>query len=442
MQDGYRNLIERQTRIPAWVRWIELLVICAVVLGLAWLARPEDPFFLGGPFPWPLLAPVLVALRYGFFAGFIAVALEALILVGVVQHLELNLATLPYSYLVGLAATTMLVGEFRDYWQRQIDVLKQSNAYRQIRLDEFTRNYHLLKVSHDRLEMQLAGSGQSLREALRHLQRQLQKADTATFTPQAAKSALDILAEYGSLQRAALLVVEGGILMPGPVAEIGGMTEVDLDDHLVHRCLEIRQLVSIRPELQGKKLDFDTRYLAVIPLLDSEETLRGLVVVQLMPFFAFEDKTLRLLAVLAGRIADFMHFHEMVPGEDDEDAIVFWANLKRALLDRVLYQVPGSLMLMRVTPSDEGERFIELVESIRRGLDLILIRQGDPVQVLVLLPLTDELGLAGYRQRLDDRVREVLGRTVLDLPVSLHRHTLSTEQALAAFLKEHGIHGQ
>ncbi|RMF17141.1 MAG: hypothetical protein D6758_06830 [Gammaproteobacteria bacterium] len=441
MQEGFRNLTERDRRAPAWVRWAETVLIVAVVLGMCAWIRPEDPFYITGGFPWPLLATVLVALRYGFFTGFMAVVLELLVFVSVTDLQQLALASLPYSWLVGVVAITMLVGEFRDYWQRQIDKLRQSNAYRQIRLDEFTRNYHLLKVSHDRLEMQLAGSGQSLREALRHLQKQLRQSGESGLTPAVARTALDILAEYGSLQRAALLEVREGLLMPEPLAETGGLDEVDVDDDLIHHCMEILAVVSIRPELQGNQLDFSTRYLAAIPLLDAEQHLRGVIVIQLMPFFAFEDKTLRLLAVLAGRIADFIHYHEMVPEAESEEEMLFRANLKRALADRQAHDVPGSLICLEIEPGDEGERLADLVERMRRGLDLVLRQSGHPIRVWVLLPLTDELGMAGYRQRLEDRVKEELGLSLLELPVTVHRHSLSTPEALQQFLEAHGDGG-
>ena len=46
----------------------------------------------------------------------------------------------------------MLVGEFRDIWDRRLERLDLANDYRQLRLDEFTRAHHLLRISHDRLE--------------------------------------------------------------------------------------------------------------------------------------------------------------------------------------------------------------------------------------------------------------------------------------------------
>jgi hypothetical protein len=153
--------------------WLETAAICiaAVVLGL--VVSPDDPFFTRqGSFPWTLLAPLLIGLRYGFLQAFVAALL--LIIANYILVLFFEQAQWQFSTAasLGMLLSAMLTGEFRDIWERRINRLGMSNEYRQARLEEFTRNYHVLKLSHDQLEQESAGQTRSLRSALMEVQQQ------------------------------------------------------------------------------------------------------------------------------------------------------------------------------------------------------------------------------------------------------------------------------
>ena len=142
--------------------WLETPLLTALVLGLCYWLHPADPLFLQG-FPWPILAPLLLAVRYGFLQGACSAAL--LVLAALVLH-RLGMpgyVQLPGSFIVGVLVSSMVVGEFRDLWGRRLERLQTANEYRQYRLDEFTRAYHVLRSSHERLEQRVAGSDTSLR---------------------------------------------------------------------------------------------------------------------------------------------------------------------------------------------------------------------------------------------------------------------------------------
>ena len=74
----------------------------------------------------------------------------------------------------------MVAGEFRDIWGRRLHRLEGAYQYRAERLEEFTRSYQLLRLSHDRLEQTVANSGFSLREGIMRLQSALETIDGLT----------------------------------------------------------------------------------------------------------------------------------------------------------------------------------------------------------------------------------------------------------------------
>ncbi len=438
----YRNLVEALKQLPPWMPAFETAVVSFFGLALCWWAEPSDPYFVLAVYPWPIIAPVLVALRYGFFYGTISVAIIDISLVIAIQQQWVDYSTIPYSYLVGMALTTMLVGEFRDFGQRQLEVLRQSNLYRQVRLDEFTRNYHLLKVSHDRLEQQLAGHGQSLREALRLLQRRFSHKLSETINTKQGRQILELLSQYTYLQAVALVNVVNNKVVPKSIAELGGVYEVEPKDPLVVQAIKERRLMAVPVNKDGQLEPFDSQYIVAAPIIDSENNLYGLVVVKRMPFFALTSHTLTLLAVLVGRIADFINYSKYHDNAEDEEQQWFAVNLIRAALDAEQVQVPSSLLLIRFNSDETAERVTALIKDIQRGLDLVIrCHKEKSNEQLILFPLTDELGLAGYKLRLAQVVRERLGKDLDSMDMELRQHSISNRSELALFLKLEGIDG-
>lgn len=133
--------------------WLETIIITLAAMLLGYLYSPADPLLVKTDFPWMIFAPLLVSLRYGFLPGLLS---ASLILAGLlISNLVLQ-ESLSTSYLVGMLLVTFLAGEFRDTWHKKITALHVANEYRQYRLDDFTRSYRLLKVSHDDLELRTA----------------------------------------------------------------------------------------------------------------------------------------------------------------------------------------------------------------------------------------------------------------------------------------------
>ncbi|MCB2572710.1 hypothetical protein KQ718_16095, partial [Listeria monocytogenes] len=108
-------------------------------------------------------------------------------------------------FIVGVLLCAMLVGEFRDIWERRLERLELANEYRQLRLDEFTRAHHILRISHDRLEQRVAGNDQRLRSSLLGLRQLLRELPGEEAPLDArAETVLALLAQYGSLRIAGL----------------------------------------------------------------------------------------------------------------------------------------------------------------------------------------------------------------------------------------------
>lgn len=400
---------------PAWLRWLETLAVTALFLGLGAWNRPEDPFYLTGNFPWPALAPVLAGLRYGFFTALVS-ALLVLGALGISYRVGLApVADFPYVWCIGVLAFSLLAGEFRDFWGRRLEKLEASNRYREVRLEEFTRNFYLLKVSHDRLEQQIAGSTGSLREALRRLYQETAYARGAGLTQETGELLLNMLIRYGQLQSAAIYPVVGPGLADTPIAHIGAYHDVRPDDPLLMHAVEEKKLVSIQTEYRDKLSDLDTDLLLALPLIDSRQTLIGMVAIKAMPFFNFQPRTLRLLAILTGHMADMIQEQQLQPDAATAEWRHFLFQLSRSSHDAAQHGLPASLIRLGFAQDGPFERVAERVQRLRRGLDVIAELPAELGKGLaLLLPLTDELGQAAYLQRLDEDLREHTGQTLAE----------------------------
>lgn len=402
-QDSY-------SRLRPLLHWAETLVITAVCLGLGAWVRPADPFYLDGGFPWPAFGPLLVGLRYGFFMALVS---AVIILSGLGLHLRLSPGAetmFPLAWAVGILVLGTLAGEFRDYWERQRQQLDAANQYRHSRLEEFTRSYYLLKVSHDRLEQQLAGSSRSLREALRRLYTDIAGQPDERLNPSTANAMLQLLVRYGQIQVAGWFAVSGDQPDAEPLATIGAFQRTNRDDPLLRHALAERVMVTVQTEYRQQQTHIDSTLLAAIPFIDSENRLIGVCAIETMPFFSFEPRTLRFLAILSGHMADIITEPALTDTTGTPEQRALWRQLSRVQRDARQHDLPACLLVMTMPVTQQSRQACEHIRRIRRGLDTIAeYHTEERHQVVVLMPLTDELGLAGYQQRLEDGVREQLG---------------------------------
>ncbi|WP_047537238.1 PelD GGDEF domain-containing protein [Pseudomonas sp. 11/12A] len=395
------------------VSWLETFLVTGLAIGLGLWLTPEDPMQMHGGFPWPILAPLLLGVRYGFVRGLLSAVLLVMAVFALRFSGHAGYAELEPSWIVGVLVCGMLVGEVRDLWERRLERLQMANDYRQYRLDEFTRAHQILRVSHDLLEQRVAGSDQSLRSSLLGLREKLRvMPEEGDALGALADPIVAVLGQYGALRVAGLYRVDdhAGHLLPKPLATIGVMGDLDTEDGLVKLCLERGELVSVRQELidAGGSAQFSSLQ-ACIPLIDAEGRLLAVLAVRHMPFFAFQDRTLSLLALLAGHIADLLLRDTQVLQLVNADAQHFTLQLKRSLVDVEQHKLSAGLFAFEMTRANE--ELTRLLERSQRGLDLHLpLRNNrDHQLLLVLLPLTSPQGTEGYLSRINLLIHEHFG---------------------------------
>lgn len=396
---SYNSYIIPTRANNTWVTWGETLVITFLALILGYFFSPQDPFLLDADFPWMLFAPLLVAVRYGLLPSMLSVGC---ILIIVVLTTGSQQSALPINYMVGIVLATFLVGEFRDLWLKKIIMLQRANEYRQYRLDDFTRSHRLLQVSHDNLELRVAGGKRSLRNILQGLRSNLSTVEVSQQAKlnEIAEQAMQIFIEHASFTSATLYqVTSNKEVSSTALSSIGNMPQVSTDDILFTACLKTKQTVSVRDELLDRA-DNPSQLKVCVPLLDTEQNWVGILAIAKLPFFSLTDQTLNLLTLLAGYIADTVYIDHKVLKLVDSKSQIFSQHLKRSIIISNNNKLDAALCAFEITKSNP--QLQSVLESSQRGLDLQLelINSRDHYTLLVLLPLTSNRNVESYLERI------------------------------------------
>lgn len=424
-------------RRPAAV-WIEtgLLVLLVPLLGL-WL-NPADPLFVRTGFPWAVLAPLVAGLRYGFAPGFGAAAALGFVSVAAwkgILPLHFPAGELSAERTVGLLLCGMITGEFSGLWRRRIEAIESQQAHQRVRFETFVRSYQALRISHDLLESRVGGAAPTLREALRAL------GDLPAG--QDAGKILELFATFAQLRQGAIFLAAepDGPLSDRAAAHLG--PPPDLDDPLIAEALRRHEVVAYESAL-GATTTAGRSHAVVLaaPLEDVEGRLWGVIAVTDLPFSAYDAEAPGRFAALAGHVADRLAFHAPERAGDDrreEDVQAFVRRLRRAAHERRAHGLASGVVQLAV----EGKRAAEIAETIarqRRVTDQVLTyrRRDGRATVTLLLPMTDDMGVARYLGRVEAAVRAATGTSLAEAGVRVVQHAAIDDDERMAQLELDG----
>lgn len=435
--------LTNQIRVSSKVAWVETILITLIIPLFGYWINKDDPFFLKHSFPWILFAPLLPAMRYGFGHGFVSsIILISLITLGW-RFGILPFNNFPGGFILGLLMISMLVGEFTDMWLRQLGKQDVINRAQRKRLDEFTRNYQLLKVSHDRLENRLASSTNSLREALVNLKIKAKNLDgSKSILKNVSVDILTMMADYSYVQSANIFQVEADKLINTmPFASLGKSILVDSYNSLIRKTIETRQLVSINHEVYEDNNDLENKnnILAAAPIIDVEGHIWGIVVIHEMPFVAFHYENLQLIAVLCGHIGDLISHAEQRYSYGNSKGAIFVHALKRTILDRKDFDIETVLLVLTLPEDKSISHEIEtLLLGQMRGLDRAWVQKNmDGKMVLfILMPLTSVIEFEGYKERISQLFKERVGQSWESMDIETNFREISGKENINILLKE------
>ncbi|GLS84085.1 GAF domain-containing protein [Paraferrimonas haliotis] len=397
----YRLILGSDRHTFAWFEMV-LVAICAMV---AWVYQSSIPYANSHDyFYWPMLGPVVIALRYGFGRGmmcFLLLLLLANVWNGVMQpHINISI-----SVSVGTAVLTMLVGEFRDHWHTVNERFELNFRFMEQKLKSFTQNYHLLKVSHDQLEQRAAGKQMSLRTGIRLMQQQASMETPEDMEKLAAKS-LKVMSDVVTLYQAGFYLISDGKLQSKPLASIGSDHQLQPNDAMLQDALISKAVVSPADFIESE--EHSLAYQLVIPLTDIKGNARGVIVAEKVQFIGLTDSNIALIGLLAGYIGNLLSQEYFTTILQPSQGDMFYQYIKYQKWYKRKYGVDSALVIFFDNSIDQVMDLYRITD-FKRDADIYWSCESldGRKAMCVLLPMTTLHAANHYVERISTAIERV-----------------------------------
>lgn len=379
---------------------IEAVIISILLLCLFAVIRPADPFALTGPFPWICLAPLFCSLFYGTVYGLIS----WIIVMGYLfMHPAANVVdpAILGQYFAGMASITFLAGLFSSYWQSQLRHNAHLNQYVRQHLEDLSRDYYLLRVSHDRIEHSFIVKPLSWRDAFVRIRKVMQENNCEiNFTT--SQEFLNIFCQYCSITSAVFCLYNDKDKQLLPMANVGQHFDVDLQDPLVEHA--INKTVATYLAVNTLTNLHNSQYLVVVPLMDNQSELIGFIVIKEIPFWSLTHDNMEVLSVFAAVYGSMWSTMQHVkPLLDAFPAFPpeFLREYQTLLSLNKDHNVESYISALLVPESEVQESIVYQLSQQNRTLDSgLCLPCAKGKLVLKILPLTNVQGMLGYQNRL------------------------------------------
>lgn len=418
----------QREKSTGWV-WVESIVITLVVLFVCYLTNPSNPFYINSIFPWPWLACLIVALQYGFGPGLVSLLVIAFAMGANTSFAVLSIAPHQVYLLTGLLLVC-LCALYSSSWMQRVLRAEELYNYTEQRLDTLSRSYNILRVSYDYLEQSLISKPITLREIEKNLQQSLLDSE-GQITPSNATQFLEIASQYCGLQDAGIFLMDGKTPNLKPIAAIGNVDMLEINDPLISHVIESDELNYVT--LNDMSDPTNAGYLVVVPMYASNKRLVALLVVKEMSFWKLNAETLQVLQILC------LYFAEEVNIVDQTKLLLttfpdcppeFLKELEKLLHLKRSIDIDSSIIAIRVYPSPQINNLVHSLKKQQRGLDYLWDHEDENGRVLLtLMPFTNEIGISGYLSRVNNTLTENHGQSMQELGMVARYISLYNQKA-------------
>ncbi|MCF6203739.1 MAG: hypothetical protein L3J59_08730 [Methylococcaceae bacterium] len=412
---------------------IEVIVLTLSSLVLGYFITSEAGFFSILSFSSLLMGPLLCGLRYGFLYALNSTLLLIGSMWAVSQYSSIWASNVFSGSTLGLIIIPLIAGEFRNHWEHKMNKSQGMLSYIDQRLGEVTNAFNILKISHEKLAQRTA-SQTTLRNNIIAVRNQIMKnkmndSDAVSLNDLILK----LFAEYCSIQQAGLYAVDdSGNIINTALTFYGGSFQIISNDLVLKEALNTLKTTSLKPELATKE-KYNKYILLAIPLIDVSGRNWGIVVVNKMPYRAFLPDNIRLFAILGGYIADLIGKRSDSYYCEDVNLQSFLLHLKRCLHNLKAFDIPSTLVIIKITNEHHAIGMNNLIIARQRGLDRAWSTKNIDGKhiVFILLPLSTIAGTEGYKLRLEQIVNEQYNYVSLeDANIEFHRKYFVKNQDL------------
>ncbi|MEC4673824.1 MAG: PelD GGDEF domain-containing protein [Nitrospirota bacterium] len=399
-----------RTLPPGKWQWVEVCGFSLLMLVLGHWIEPNDPYLTKSVFPWIWVAPLLVALRYGIWAGLVSSGIFIGGLYAESQFGSLGEKAFSKVYVIEAMLGIVICGEFGSRWNLQLKGMEERLAYLARRFQETTHAYHLLGMSHHHLEKSLSSRPLTLRVALNRLRGML--TETSEEIPlQAAGHFLTLLTQYFEFEVAAFLPAGVGTISNPPLASVGNPGELLEEDPLVRHAMFSGEFSHVMMN-DGEPMT-GTKYLIVAPARASDGKVVGWLAVERMRFLNLHEESLYMLNVFLSYFADGTQaafLAQSVLSQFPDCPLLFAQELPRMVRLQNAFDMQSRIVMFTFSDGPTQDDFVQYFLGKTRGLDLVWdVHRSAGRALCVLLPFSDDEAVEGYLARMQELLKERFG---------------------------------
>ena len=414
-----RTALESFLKIVHSYAYAETLIITSVYLLIGYLIDPTDVCILNSDISYILILLAIITLFHGFENGLLTLAILATAMwyfYPLFQYIEFLIALL----------MTMIFAEFHYYWTQKIKDAEINADYRGEKLDELSKAFYSLKISHDQLEKNYVIKPMSIRNSIEYIinkNRVIHEEGASHLDKRRGyyKNFLELLEKSFSVSSALIIYnkeeeFEGhleyknaDIVLSSTTPE---MSMKDLfEDYLIDKSIGRSTAIFISDELGEPSVNIDTNseFIAAIPAVYKNKVI-AVLAIRKMPFMAFNREMLTSISILLDYFSVEINKKNMLSSYDEIDIIENEAfrfeyyRLKR-LYEK--YKVNSIILVLRVKSELQSVRIYEKIVKMLRSLDMVTMVETDGIYYIVLLfPLHDKSAALGYLNRLTNFLDE------------------------------------
>ncbi|MDA8562055.1 PelD GGDEF domain-containing protein [Gammaproteobacteria bacterium] len=384
--------------------YIESLVLSLIMISIGFLTNYEDPLYLQSQFPWVWFFPVLIMLRYGWFPGLIPLLFIFISMIYSIYFLNISWDSYKL-WLLGGVTLSLICGEYQSSWYKKLLMNDEKIKYIDSGLQFVSRSYGVLKLSHDRLEESFVNSPTTIRQSLSEV-RNILNYSNGKLTKEAAKLYLELFSLQAFMESGAIYMYQNKEWNLAPISHLGiKANDLVLEDILVKKCLERRETVySSVNILQDEEKSL---YLAVIPMITSENKIIGLLTINSIQFFMLNDSILEKLTLLLSYVADEINASKnalLIRTQYPSCPSIFANELLKLRHVYDLVKIDSCIFAMYIKPSPARKNIIDFLKNQMRGLDMYWEydnKDNGTTIFIILFPLMTKSMYEGYITRIE-----------------------------------------
>lgn len=384
------------TALPRWgAGWIEAILFPALGIIITWGIDPYDPLLLNQPFPWLLIIPLLIALRYELMPALLSIMVLASTFI---WHAYPKIHSL--EVFAGTVLVILIASEYAGYWARKEAGRALQEEITATRFRQLSDDLFVTRISQDRLEQSLLYQPMSIRSALLEIKKQLVD-NNGRLNKDIGGNVLYFLNQLVGVQIASLYELKKGKSNPLLIAAFGDAHPWQPQDPVLREAIDSEQSQTLA-ELEIVEIRaYVSTHIHTLSI-----GMQYILTIEDMSFFAINKESLQTIEVIFHYICNYSEsLRQATP------ILNIWPDCSAEFvtdfmqLQNLALRVPQVGVIIRYDfhADNAAEKVIDFLQRLRRGLDILWVRKNQKrIQLIVLLPFAGSMAAEGHFQRMHD----------------------------------------